>query len=184
MVSDRLLNAFIDARLSLFTVRWTNEVSQVYECRKAQDQITQVIGRVTVEAGEESAPLLNQTSFLQFAYMSLVWLREVVVQELGEPDKAKIDEWFKSCVKSVLEDGATHAVDPSDTRTEMDLLRTLRNSISHGHVDFRDDQTVHFIDRTITADLTWTHLGYLSENYIYAVSNLIHGVPSEPPSLT
>jgi len=186
--SDRLKASFVDARLSLFQVRMLNELENA-RGGDAGNQVERLVGDVATKSGESATvPLLNQTSFLSHAYMSLVWLHEVVKQEVDGTAAQVIESWFTDCVDEVLADGGVHVPEcgvktRQVKRKKNELLRTLRNAISHSGVDFRGNRTIEFTDDhrgyKSTATLRWEHLGYLADSYIFAVSNLIYGQPSE-----
>jgi len=162
--------AFHFSKLALFQVRLLNDLEHMRGNNKA---LQKAIERCA-EGNNLTlpVPLFNQSTFLSFAYIALVWLREHAAR--------MEDQDFADRVAERYQFDDLEAVGERDVQTPEQYLRLVRNAISHGRVDVDDN---HFILSDInprrenaptSVKLTWEQLGKLSEAALFATNDFIY----------
>lgn len=127
---------------------------------------------------DERPSLLNQTIFLQFAYTTLVWLWESAKKY--RIDDALLTNFGEFATQNSLtfpESGQFSG--ERKVREWKDVIRLLRNAISHGKVEMAEhsfkledfDQRKESAPTSIT--MSWEELGRISEGVIFAMTPLI-----------
>ena len=162
--------AFHFAKLALFNVRLLWDIEQA---RSREDVIHRLVSdRIREDSIGEPVSLLHQATFLQFAYISLVWL-----WERGE--KAEVQHEVVKHLSGLFNfDKAVKLYGPRPLNGPRDILRLLRNAISHGHVVATESA---FIFRDIgrgedefsAVRLSWVDLGDLSECMLAAWNRVL-----------
>lgn len=108
-------------------------LSRLQDKRDAIAAVSELVDEVERETQlQPLVPLLNQAAFLSHAYVVLVWLRE---RMSGQIDYLDLGELDLPDVVSVLEHGEIDRGKkscPTDMSQPKQILRTLRNAISHG----------------------------------------------------
>ena len=171
---QELLTAFQDAKNSLVEM---TRATPLWKLAQSQRD------RSVFDPALLSTPALTQTSFLKHAYIGLVWLREVVRRCAGSDAQKSIDEWMDAAVARIGDDVRL----VGDRQGTEGTLRTIRNAIAHGRVTFNGDEAggiglIRFTDgpkkNLNSVEIEAPMLGYLADQYIYAVSNALYGEPS------
>ena len=159
--------AFHMAKLALTNVRVladfqsarseAGEVSKIVEQRLERDKIS------------EPFSLLHQAMFLQFAYICLVWLWE----------REKFRNNQEELAERVAERFCFHYVEifePQDNggnQTAKWILTRIRNAISHGSAEVRDEKFI-FKDWNKSLSLSWRELAKLSETVLFVVNDMVY----------
>lgn len=166
--SDRQArDAFHMAKLALTNVRVladfqsarseAGEVSNIVEQRLEQDNISKPFS------------LLHQATFLQFAYICLVWLWEREKVRNNQEELAdRVGHRF--CFDNV------EILEPQEDEGNQSakwILTRIRNAISHGAVEAQDEKFT-FRDREKLLSLSWQELAKLSEAVLFVVNDMVY----------
>ena len=119
--------AFHFAKLALTNVRLLGDLEKA---RATSTEIQSIVNkRMQNDSLLPPFSLLHQATFLQFSYICLVWLWEQSKQDKTN-DKIANLAGERFCFSSLMErvDG------PRKVRNNREILRLMRNAISHGHV--------------------------------------------------
>ena len=165
---------FHHAKLNLTKLRFLSELQTRMDDGLAPE-VTDLYEYVCGKSKHGELPcLINASSYLGAAFMSLVWLNDVLdCRQRGEI-REKIDN-------ARFWDQVTPA-EGSLNLKRGEKFQTVRNAIAHARVDVTDDgngMSFVFSDETghcIT--LSAEQLGELCDKYIFAVSDLLY--PQEP----
>lgn len=164
------------AKLALFNIRLLHriQISSNSEVRVL------VEGEASKNGFNASPPLLHQATYLQFAYICLVWLLESAKQEGLE--NALLAE-LPNAIATLSQDVTL----PSPNRVQgcrvlsdwAAVLRLLRNALSHGRVEATEKEFI-FSDQNTRGQnaeptptfltITWAELGVISEACIHALT--------------
>jgi hypothetical protein len=164
-------NAFYVSKLALFNVHLLDDFENVCSVKPDIEEI--IICRSKKDNIRLPINLLHQATFLQFAYICLVWLWEQNKTEYKIVSGAveKRFQFDKTCKVS----------GPRELCSTEDYLRLMRNAISHAKVEVegdyfyfsdinkRDKETKNTIIR-----LTWEQVGQLSESVLFAINDKIY----------
>src|SRR4051794_26225701 len=151
--------AFADTRNALFLIRLLNTLQQLRQNSPVLDSL--------IEEEEQrngyhaSVPLINQASFLQLAYMTLVRTREAYFK--GAEAQQVLERAVGSLVSKVTFDGNR------PERTGVKLVWWLRNALAHARVQVTEDEFVltDMNDKTsVTMTMPWAVLGEICEAVI------------------
>ncbi len=119
--------------------------------------------------------MLNQGTFIPFAYVCLVWLWERAKVDSREADviaglQRVFD--FSPVLRTVT--------GPRPVEHPRDVLRLIRNAISHAHLVAENERFV-FTDfdpkkkqGPTSLSVTWTELGELSEGLLFAMNAILY----------
>src|SRR5262249_4464069 len=113
----------------------------------------------------------------QFAYVSLVWLRESVRAHL--PRKTQ-DAAERALVERLSSVPIPKGKGPRTVDSWPAVVRLVRNAISHARVDVDEthftftDHDEHKEPGPTSVRLTWAELGQLSEAYLWAVQDSLY----------
>ncbi len=164
--------SFHIAKLALFNVHLLSDI----ESKRIQ---VPSLGNIVIERSRfdnVALPinLIHQATFLQFAYITLVWLWEQAnVSEMKDAFESGITKRFQFA-------NITKLSGPRDFKNPRDLLTLLRNAISHGLVSFEDDRVV-FTDINRRKEqlptkvaMKWSDLGQLSEAVLFSTNDLLY----------
>lgn len=168
--------AFHVAKLALTNVRLLNDIEN------ARSTSAEICDLVKARAGKDGirlpVSLLHQATFLQFAYVCLVWLWEraradQINNELVEIAEESFD--FKEIMKT--------ARGPRDVNSASEVLRLLRNAISHARV--KAEKNVFIFEDVSNSEpgltslsLTWPELGQVSEAVLSAFNSILYDTRS------
>jgi hypothetical protein len=168
--------AFHVAKLALTNVRLLSDVEQA---RETSTDIAELVeARIRADELNSPVPLLHQASFLQFAYICLVWLWE---RALADGERAYVAEGV--CRRFDVAPLLEKKTGPRGVTSAADVLRLVRNAISHARVK-ADDNAFDFTDQSPKEEgptcltLTWQELGALSEAVLFTMNELLW--PAEP----
>ena len=159
------------AKLALFNARLLSELAG-----SSNPAVARAVDVCAKKNGfQESVPLINQAVFLQMAYVCLVWLWEGVKLEKKESSLTNtlFDGEFNLPAVSVWEGQRKHEAS--------EVLRLLRNAISHGRVhvsegNFRfEDQKPDGSDKAALT-ISWAYLGQLCERVIHKLTSVAYPV--------
>lgn len=169
------------AKLALFNVRLLSALQQVNNT-EINEFVTEVAR--TNKFGYVP-PLLHQGTFLQFAYVCLVWLWESAKQTGLE------SELLKEFPKTVERHGVEFLALTKQINGERklsdwaEILRLLRNALSHGRVIVTEREYI-FSDYNKNREcaptslcLSWEQLGIISEACIYSLTPVLWEQTSE-----
>jgi hypothetical protein len=164
--------AFADTRDALFFI----ELLSVLERRRRDSaDLEALIKGVELNNGfSTSVPLVNQASFLQFAYMTLVRTRAAYFED------SKAAELLDRRVGGLV-DQVTFGGDRNKQRTGVALVKWLRNALAHSRVEVTEDTFV-FTDTddrskkptTVTMTMPWPVLGQICEAVVWAGNDLLY----------
>ena len=120
-------------------------------------------------------PLVNQATFVQIAYLSLVWLWESVKKDEDQQDAVLED------VGTRFNHGDVGWVGERKKDGIGSVLRLVRNALAHGRVTL-DGQSFVFEDQDkrarekapTAATLSWEQVARLSEAVIFALSGVLY----------
>ncbi len=163
-------DAFHVAKLALTNIRLLHDIQQA---RDTSCEVADLVkARLKMDQLRPPVSLLHQASFLQFAYVCLVWLWERSKADHVEDEvvrRAKNRFEFASAIGTVT--------GPRDVSSAKDVLRLMRNAISHARVR-TEDNTFVFEDGSIregftSLSLTWSELGEVSEAVLFAVNDIL-----------
>jgi hypothetical protein len=167
------------AKLALFNVRllhdmhWSDDqgVRKLIEARQKKDKIN------------EASSLMHQATFLQFAYITLVWLWEHAIKvEKTQDLAASVAGRFEFAKRCVIK-GERKVEQPEH------YLELIRNAISHGNVicgyelfvfsDRRKHKSKKGPAENAPTDLEieWQYLGELAEAVLFTVSDSLYPPP-------
>lgn len=157
-----------DSRNALFLARL---LSVLEEKRESSEELAQIIRRVEHEDGFRGrVPLVNQTTMLQMAYMTLGYPKEGPVGKVLINWKPEL-EWGSV---DILEDSSGRFKEPP---AWFQLLRTVRNSLAHSSVEVSEGR-FSFIDRhrgTVAAvAFEWGFLGQLTTEFFRAANKVLY----------
>lgn len=163
------------AKLALFNVRFIH--------RLQNDPNTQsIIEDEAKKNGMENPPsLLNQSTFLQFSYICLVWLWEAAKNAKLGDDLLK--EFSKSAnLRSLTLPDKAQIKGEREIKTWKDVIRLLRNALAHGNIKtYEDSFRFSDINRHNNAEkdfttltLSWKDLAIISETVIHCLTPLIY----------
>lgn len=169
-----MIDAHHYVKLALMNVRLLNDIERARSsCRPIEDIVA---ARVRNDSIGEPVSLRHQATFLQFGYISLVWLRESVRKHLPK-DEAAIDDHLARRLSGVQ---LPKGNGPRLIDSWSDVVRLARNAISHARV-VCDDTHFEFTDHdkgreasATSLQLTWEELGRLSEAYLFAVQEVLY----------
>lgn len=164
-------DSFHIAKLSLFNMRLLSEVEDASHWHKDIGNLKSEICRRNNIS--EPVCLLHQSSFLGHAYVCLVWLRECIKRnKQDEEDYLKrLSEFDYSPFEKVS--------GPRDVSDPIQILRLIRNAISHSRVTFSEDHFV-FSDKSREEESetvvrgTWEAVGMLADASLFAVSGIVY----------
>ncbi|MBS3975578.1 MAG: hypothetical protein KGZ75_02430 [Syntrophomonadaceae bacterium] len=166
------------AKLSLFNVRLLAALQQ--------DKGKEINALVTYEAsanGFKVMPsLLHQGTFLQFAYVCLVWLWESA--KLAGLEHELLEEFPKVTERYGVKFPSPEQIQGNrNLYYWKDVLKLLRNALSHGKVDINEDVFLFFDQNTrsrtpeperTTLSLSWEQLAKISESCIHALTPALY----------
>lgn len=164
--------AFADTRDALFLIRLLNSLEQH---RRHIPELEALINEEERRNGfSSSVPLVNQASFLQFAYMTLVRTREAYFE--GRKAEELLELKVGHFVNQVSFGG-----DRDKERTGAALVKWMRNALAHSRVEV-DDHVFVFTDRddrskrptTVTMTMPWPVLGQICEAVVSAGNALLY----------
>jgi hypothetical protein len=164
--------AFADTRDALFLIRLLNALEQR---RRDSPELEALIGDVERRNGFcSSVPLVNQASFLQFAYMTLVRTRAAYFED------RKAEELLELKVRGLVSQ-VTFGGDRDKERTGVALVKWMRNALAHSRVEV-DDRVFVFTDiddrskkrTTVTMTMPWPVLGQICEAVVSAGNALLY----------
>lgn len=164
--------AFADTRDALFFIRLLNTLEQR---RRDSPELEALIRDEERRNGfSGSVPLVNQASFLQFAYMTLVRTRAAYFE--GRKAEELLEVKVGHFVNQVSFGG-----DRNKERTGVALVKWMRNALAHSRVEV-DDRVFVFTDRddrgknptTVTMTMPWPVLGQICEAVVSAGNALLY----------
>ena len=171
---------FQDSRKALFLARLLAEIEGV---RSHNAEVAQLVADVEKANGYEAREsLVNQATFLQMAYMTLVYPKQGVVGDVvGEWKKPDLD-WERV---EVLADNAGRFASAPDCWSQ--LLRTVRNALSHSTVEV-GETTFTFTDKykesCVQVRFDWDFLGELTMEFFKAANSALYPTTVEGDDLT
>jgi hypothetical protein len=172
--SQAAVEAHHVVKLALMTVRLLDDIEQIRGTGHAIEEI--IAARVRDDAVREPVSLLHQATFLQFGYVSLVWLRESVRAHLPREAQEAAEDSFKRRLSSVP---IPKGNGPRTIDSWSAVVRLVRNAISHARVE-TDEQHFTFTDHDkrnehgpTSITMTWGLLGQMSEAYLWAVQDVL-----------
>jgi len=164
------------AKLALFNVKLLNELEN-----KGHEELKNLIKDVYEKLSIEEKPaLINQSTYLQFAYVTLVWLWESI------NIKDKDDFFIKLKARANKRELAfPDASQISGERVILDwkmLVSLLRNALSQGSVEITDDAFI-FLDQKkfgkrkeivpTTITMSAAELANISETVFWTINEII-----------
>jgi hypothetical protein len=164
--------AFADTRDALFLIRLLNTLEQR---RRDSPDLEALINDVERRNGfSSSVPLVNQASFLQFAYMTLVRTRAAYFED------SKAEELLELRVRGLVNQ-VSFSGDRNKERTGVALVKWLRNALAHSRVEVGDSVFI-FTDTdsrskkptTVTMTMPWPVLGQICEAVVLAGNDLLY----------
>lgn len=175
-MSDNFKSLYHCSKLALFNARLLSE----FQDRRSD---TDVIERIVIDQAEKQAvgldglSLRHQGTFLGFGYMSIVLLRDAV------PDEGRCA--FESALKGkIVDQNLLDDVDIQGSRTqerdwidgrELELIRAVRNGLSHGRITVDDEYTFEDKGRTdIRLRMPWRTFAMLSECVLHACTPIAY----------
>ncbi len=177
LMSARL--QFQDSRDALFLSRLLAEIEGV---RSHNAEVAQLVADVEKANGyEASVPLVNQATFLQMAYMTLVYPKQGVVGDVVGDWEPHLD-WERV---EVLADNARRFASAPDRWSQ--LLRTVRNALSHSTVEV-GETTFTFTDEhgksCVQVRFDWDFLGELTMEFFKAAKSALYPTTVEGDDVT
>lgn len=171
MSSER--EAFHVAKLALMNVRLLADVERA---RTTSPEVARIVDlRTQADRLQPPVSVLHQATFLQFGYVCLVWLWE---RAKASQHDARVIEMVEAHFEgAALRERVRGARRVDGTR---DVIRLVRNAISHGRVECLDDRFV-FEDRgpgeasPTTVWLTWPEFDQLSQSVLAAMNTVLYG---------
>jgi hypothetical protein len=169
-------DAFHIAKLALLNVRLLADLEAATKTSASAASLVEA--RLRRDAIASPVSLLHQATFLQFAYVCLVWLWERAKTSGNE--SAVIQ---KAATRFAFDDLYGRVTGSRPIRTPTAVLRLVRNAISHGRVQCHDDRFV-FADQgaresgVTELSLTWSQLGELSEAILFSMNEIVY--PRDP----
>lgn len=170
------------AKLALFNVHLLNDIEQARGTKLFVAAL--VSQRCNQDAIIEPVSLMHQATFLQFAYISLVWLWEKA-KKGNNKGRQKIMEYLSQ--RFDFKKVAETKKGPRNLDEPKEVVRLIRNAISHGHVVV--DKNFIFRDKSskesdfTSISLAWRELGQLSEHMIFAWNKVLYPEDSESQGL-
>lgn len=161
---------FQDTRDALFLAR----LLSVLDRRRSSDEsLDNIITEVETQNGFRSpVPLVNQTTLLQMAYMTLVYPKQGVIGKVIDNWEPKL-EWSRLNVR--LDDQNRFG----DDANWSELLRTLRNALSHSTVEVSEHSFV-FTDewkgKKVKVEFEWDFLGDLTMEFFHAANKALYDI--------
>jgi len=164
------------AKLALFNVKLLNELENI-----GHEDLKNLIKEVHEKLSLEEKPaLINQSTYLQFAYVTLVWLWESI------NIKDKDDFFIKLKARANKRELAfPDASQISGERVILDwkmLVSLLRNALSQGSVEITDDAFI-FLDQKkfgkrkeivpTTVTISAAELANISETVFWTINEII-----------
>jgi hypothetical protein len=164
--------AFADTRNSLFLIRLLDTLERRREGWPDLDALIHDEERRNGISGR--VPLVNQASFLQFAYMTLVRIRAAYFED------RKAEELLELRVGSFVNQ-VSFGGDRNTKRTGVALVKLLRNALAHSRVEVGEDVFV-FTDiddrsrkpTTVTMTMSWPVLGQICQAVFQAGNDLLY----------
>jgi hypothetical protein len=164
--------AFADTRDALFLIRLLDALERR---RHDSPELESLINGVERRNGfDSSVPLVNQASFLQFAYMTLVRTRAAYFED------PKAEELLELKVGGLVGQIAFGG-DRDRERTGVAVVKWMRNALAHSQVEI-DDRFFIFTDTdnrsnkrtTVTMTMSWPVLGQICEAVVSAGNALLY----------
>jgi hypothetical protein len=162
------------AKLCLFNIRLLNKVQN-----SSSDEVQALVRDQARFDRFESGPppLLHQGTFLQFAYICMVWLWE----------SAKREGLEEELLESFVREKPPELELPTESRVSGErkvrdwkaVIRMLRNAISHGRVVATDGEFVfkdqdRWKEKDVTElRLTWAEVALISESMIHSLTPVL-----------
>jgi hypothetical protein len=164
------------AKLALFNVKLLNELEKI-EHEELKSLIKDVYEKLSID---EKPALINQSTYLQFAYVTLVWLWESI------NIKDKDDFFIKLKARANKRELAfPDASQISGERSISDwkmLVSLLRNALSQGSVEIKEDAFI-FSDQKkfgkrkeivpTTVNISAVELANISETVFWTLNEII-----------
>ena len=164
------------AKLALFNVHLLSDIESGRPQVPTLDNV--VIQRSRSDNVGLPINLLHQATFLQFAYITLVWLWE----------QAKLSESMPEFLNGITQrfqfTNNTKLSGPRNVQNAELILKLLRNAISHGRVRFEEEQVIFSDINSPTereptqVSMRWSDLENLSEAILFSTNDILY-----PPSL-
>ncbi len=164
--------AFADTRDALFLIRLLNTLEHRRD--DFPDLEALIHGEERHNGFSSRVPLVNQASFLQFAYMTLVRIRAAYFED------RKTEELLELRVGGFVNQ-VSFGGDRNTKRTGVTLVKWLRNALAHSRVEVGEDVFV-FTDvddmskkpTTVTMTMSWPVLGQICEAVVQAGNDLLY----------
>lgn len=164
------------AKLALFNVKLLNELENIGH-EELKNLIKDVHEKLSIE---EKPALINQSTYLQFAYVTLVWLWESI--NIKDKDDFFIKLKARANKRELVFPGASQI---SGERVILDwkmLVSLLRNALSQGSVEITDDAFI-FLDQKkfgkrkeivpTTITMSAAELANISETVFWTINEII-----------
>lgn len=163
-------NAFHFAKLALFNIRLLNDIEQARCNTPVLEEL--VIKRSAMDHISLPVSLLHQATFLQFAYICLVWLWGK--SKAGESIAPQVAKRFNF---DEIEKVSGHR----QLSLPKDYLRLIRNALSHAnvkveesHFEFSDINKRRGETEFTIVRLGWEKVGCLSKAVLFAINDQIY----------
>jgi hypothetical protein len=170
---------FLDAKNALFMIRLLNRLEQERNTNTIVDTIISDVERAN--GYKDRCPLINQTTFLAFAYTSLVYLKEDFFRPKTKAAQAispRMKEFLRNINPSIERGKQASPIGPDHP---IEFLRRTRNALAHSRVEIAADVFVlhdkshqrNKGDDWVQISLSWADLGRLMEEVVFAVSDYL-----------
>ncbi len=164
------------AKLALFQFRVLARLQAAIGSNEALDNLIECEAHRNNMS--ERPSLINQSSFLQFAYITLVWLWEAAGTE-GQD--GLLEEFERIAIRKNLKlPGRGQVHGDRQVGNWRAIIRLLRNAISHGKVVvsaslFRFEDINPGSEKSPTSlELSWADLAQISETMLFAMTPVVY----------
>jgi len=164
------------AKLALFNVKLLSELENIKH-EDLQKIIKDVHEKLNIE---EKPDLINQSTYLQFAYVTLVWLWESM--DIKDKDDFFIKLKARANKKELVIPDTSKISGERDISDWKMLVSLIRNALSQGSIEIKDDAFI-FSDQKkfgkrkeivpTTLNISTTELLNISETVFWTLNEII-----------